>query len=110
MGQFQQGQIANPKGRPKGSKGAQVKSKVLQAWSKVFSDLGEEELKKLCQEDFVKFMWIGMSLMPKDEPKEPGNQGNNGNGFSHGITKDTQKKIREEIYGIRSKDPASPGD
>lgn len=95
-------------GRPKGSKGAQVKAKVLQKWGKVFSDLGEEELKKLCQENFVEFMRIGYTLMPKDDPpKEPGNQ--DSNGFVHGITKDTQRKIREEIYGIRSKDTASSG-
>jgi len=98
----------NLKGRPKGTKGAQIRAKVLQKRGKVFSDLGEEELKKLCQENFVEFMRIGFCLMPKDEPKEPGNQGSNGNGFSHGITKDTQRKIREEIYGIHSKDPASP--
>jgi len=58
-------------GRPKGSKGAQVKSKYLAKWEQVFEDTNPiEKLTALAEKDYSEFLRLGLAAMPRDQKLE----------------------------------------
>jgi len=55
-------------GRPRGSKGAQVKSKYLAKWEQVFEDTNPiEKLTALAEKDYSEFIRLGLAAMPKNQ-------------------------------------------
>jgi len=52
--------------RPKGSIGAQSKTKYLQKWQEVFDQDPIETLEKIKKDNPAEFMRLGIAAMPKD--------------------------------------------
>lgn len=67
--EFQEGnQYGKLGGRPKGSKGAQVKSKYLAKWEEVFEATNPiEKLTALAEKDYTEFIRLGLAAMPKNQ-------------------------------------------
>jgi hypothetical protein len=62
---FKKGQTSNPLGRPKGSKNSFTK--IREDWLKAYHKGGGEKLfSRLLAEDFLTFMKIGVSMVPKE--------------------------------------------
>ena len=69
MPRFEEGnKAAVGHGRPKGSKGAQVKSKYLAKWEQVFEATNPvEKLTALAEKDYTEFIRLGLAAMPKSQ-------------------------------------------
>lgn len=67
---FKKGEKIAGQGRPKGSKGAQVKSKTLTLLAKILKEDGEEPLRTLCKENIAEFMRLMIALLPREEQHE----------------------------------------
>ncbi len=70
---YEKGKKLPKQGRPKGSKGAQVKAKFIKEWARIFKEQGRNLLEDIAKEQPLEFLKLGISLLPKTE-----NESNNG--------------------------------
>ena len=72
MPRFEEGnKAAVGHGRPKGSKGGQVRSKYLAKWEQVFEATNPiEKLTAVAEKDYTEFIRLGLAAMPKSQRLE----------------------------------------
>jgi hypothetical protein len=97
---FKAGQKIPGQGRPRGSKGAQVKSKTLTLLAKILKENGEQPLRKLCKDNIAEFMRLMIALLPKEEQHEI--SGKDGGPIEARMNdSELMEFIKSRVYGLK---------
>lgn len=64
---FKKGVKVAGRGRPRGSKAAQVKSKFIKEWARIFKEHGRSILEDLAKDQPLEFLKLGIRIFPENE-------------------------------------------